>query len=276
MQPDVTYDSPNQSARPDEDGILASIGHFTAGGDAKGSARWLCNSVSQASAHDLISRSAVHYRLVPYSQKAWHAGSRKTKPKLNGKTGLNSWSIGVELANWGPIFKAIKDEKVLWYTGKKDDNGEKIYETRWRKEGHLYVHMKNWTYSYTGPTPLECESLLSASLGNFPSDTVELWEPYPDVQIKKYVDLLKYQVELYGIGRDWVARHQDVDPTRKMDTGPALDWEKFLDQVFPQQTVQVSEVLISEKDDSESVTVEEMKTSMDSGRSQDSCGWFSR
>jgi hypothetical protein len=45
-----------------------------------------------ASAHYLIARDGVVYRLVDEAQVAWHAG----KSKWKGRTGLNEWSIGIE------------------------------------------------------------------------------------------------------------------------------------------------------------------------------------
>ena len=77
------------------------IVHFTAGASLDSSATWLCNPASKASAHLIIGRSGETRQLVPFNRVAWHAGRSEWK----GLTGLNSYSIGIELDNWGPLRK---------------------------------------------------------------------------------------------------------------------------------------------------------------------------
>ncbi len=61
------------------------------------------------SSHYLIGESpATIYRLVDESQRAWHAG----ESQWNGRTWLNSSSIGIELVNGGYVDSA---EGRLWY-----------------------------------------------------------------------------------------------------------------------------------------------------------------
>ncbi|MED5546142.1 MAG: N-acetylmuramoyl-L-alanine amidase [Pseudomonadota bacterium] len=73
--------------------------HYTAGGAGSGSAAWLANPNAGASAHFVICRDGTVIQCVSVDRRAWHAG----KSQWGGLTNLNSYSIGIELANWGPL-----------------------------------------------------------------------------------------------------------------------------------------------------------------------------
>ncbi len=66
------------------------------GGAIGPSLTWLCNRASSVSAHFLIGKVDKAYQLVDTDNKAWHAGKDSA---YGGVTGLNSYSIGVELEN---------------------------------------------------------------------------------------------------------------------------------------------------------------------------------
>ncbi|WP_313024045.1 peptidoglycan recognition protein family protein [Pseudomonas lopnurensis] len=64
----------------------------------------------EVSSHYLIGESpATIYRLVDEDRRAWHAG----ESQWNGRTWLNSSSIGIELVNRGYVESA--DGRRLWY-----------------------------------------------------------------------------------------------------------------------------------------------------------------
>lgn len=73
--------------------------HYTAGGSAEGSASWLANPQASASAHLVIGRDGRVIQGVSLDHRAWHAG----RSTWRGLSGLNSYAIGIELANWGPL-----------------------------------------------------------------------------------------------------------------------------------------------------------------------------
>ncbi len=90
--------SPNHSgafARPP--GLV--VMHYTAGASARGSAAWLANPASGASAHLVIGRDGEVIQCVNFENRAWHAGRSAWK----GLANLNDHAIGIELANWGPL-----------------------------------------------------------------------------------------------------------------------------------------------------------------------------
>lgn len=71
--------------------------HYTDMKSTKEALNWLVNPVSQVSAHYLLSETGDVYALVEDSKRAWHAGNSFWK----GRTDINSYSIGIELANPG-------------------------------------------------------------------------------------------------------------------------------------------------------------------------------
>ncbi|MBE8712525.1 N-acetylmuramoyl-L-alanine amidase [Sphingobacterium hungaricum] len=71
--------------------------HYDAASNATSAINWMTNPKSQVSAHLHISRDAVVTQLAPFNVKCWHAGVSSWK----GLSGLNSYSIGIELQNDG-------------------------------------------------------------------------------------------------------------------------------------------------------------------------------
>jgi N-acetylmuramoyl-L-alanine amidase len=76
--------------------------HYTAGGSFDSSVAWLCNPSAKASAHYVVGRAGELAQLVDDNVVAWHAGESQWKDL----TGLNKYSIGVELCNAGPVHKS--------------------------------------------------------------------------------------------------------------------------------------------------------------------------
>lgn len=259
--------SPNQSSRKGHQ-VGGIIAHFTAGGSVGGTARYMCNKIRVPKSlqgrtgkgfvvYDDITyynaRAAAHYitgrpdeerkvrtiRLVSENRSAWHAGSATTKPKLNDKGSLNLWTLGHEICNWGGL----------------------------RKEGdRFYCWPNNWTKEYTGPDPVYVSRVVGTVAEGyiradgspaFPNNLIEWWEPYQSETIEAVITLWKEIVGRYDITREWIVGHEDVDPTRKIDPGPAFPWEKVLDAVFPKKKKEKSDLLYAEEP-SEDITSGEL------------------
>ena len=81
--------------------------HFTAGASAKSSIEfWKTPAARGASAHIVIDRDGTIYQCRPFNRTCWHAGKSQWADPKTGKMyyGLNSCSIGIELANGGSSF----------------------------------------------------------------------------------------------------------------------------------------------------------------------------
>ncbi len=86
--------------------------HDTAGrlnGDS--SVRWLCNPEARASAHLVVYRDGKVVQLVPFNAKAWHAG----KSSLQGRPGVNNFSIGIEIVNPGKLKPQGNGRYRAWF-----------------------------------------------------------------------------------------------------------------------------------------------------------------
>lgn len=244
--------SPNNSSRKGTsiDGVIL---HFTAGGDINGTVKWLCHPEAKASAHYVISRSGEIIQLIKEDRAAWHAGSSTTTPKLNGRRNLNSWTIGIEICNWGWLYEPSVDEIVKI-------NNKKII----RKSGEKYAHMKNWTIPYKGPQPkiyvvdFDKSKALQQNK-NWPGGNACFWEPYTEIQINAIWQLLFEIIKRYPhITKEWIATHADVDPTRKLDmVGNIFPFKDIIESVFDKPK-DITKFQIG-KNDTDNVDIEDMK-----------------
>jgi N-acetylmuramoyl-L-alanine amidase len=91
-RPSLNYDS-----RPKTAPIDMLVIHYTDMETAEEALDLLCSPASKVSSHYLISENGHIYRLVEEENRAWHAGVSFWK----GRTKLNDYSIGIELANPG-------------------------------------------------------------------------------------------------------------------------------------------------------------------------------
>ncbi|MCC7047935.1 MAG: N-acetylmuramoyl-L-alanine amidase [Alphaproteobacteria bacterium] len=96
----VERPSPNHGARRDGAAIDMLVLHYTGMTSAAAALERLCDARAEVSAHYLIDRHGIVYRLVPEERRAWHAGVACWA----GERDVNSRSIGIELANPGHEF----------------------------------------------------------------------------------------------------------------------------------------------------------------------------
>ena len=89
--------SPNFGPR--RDGLQPSliVLHYTAMKTAEAACARLCDPQAEVSAHYLIAETGEVTQMVREEDRAWHAGAGEWQ----GRTDINSRSIGIELANRG-------------------------------------------------------------------------------------------------------------------------------------------------------------------------------
>ncbi|PWW02136.1 N-acetylmuramoyl-L-alanine amidase [Hoeflea marina] len=166
------------------------IMHYTAGGSAEATARYFAGSAARASAHLVIGRDGEIIQQVAFDRAAWHAG----KSRWAGVTGLNSCSIGIELANWGLLSSGPK--------------------------GHC---------SWTGAA-VEPERVIFAAHRHTP-ERQQAWEIFPAPQWQAAVAAAQAIVAVYGIGEAGILGHDDIAPGRKIDPGPGFALDRFRAEV---------------------------------------------
>ena len=161
--------------------------HFTAGGSARSSADWFRNPQNKnSSAHVVIERDGTIIQCVNLEKVAWHAG----RSSWHGLVGLNQYSIGIELANWGNLRSADGG----WVTS----SGKRIAEP------FLGAHRNGNPDGSTRP------------IG---------WEPYPEEQVAAARHFVEALIAAYGINE--IVGHDDIAPVRKSDPGPAFNMARF-------------------------------------------------
>lgn len=177
--------SPNQST-----GLNARylVMHYTNGASAESSVNWLTNPAAKASAHLVIGRDGSITQLVAFDRKAWHAG---TSAWL-GLSGLNAYSIGIELDNAG---------KMSGGPG-------------------------NWKASFKRRYP--DEDVVVATHRNGGGETG--WHDYTEEQMSAARAAAVAIAGHYKL--EDVLGHDDIAPGRKVDPGPAFPMESFRSAVL--------------------------------------------
>lgn len=177
----MTQYSPNSSGNLKDPVYL--IVHGTISGSFKSSYDWLMSKQAKASAHELIGRDGEWAQLVPYDKCAWHCGPSS----WNGRTGLNSCSIGIELVTWGPLTQNLDGTFKSAMYGMPVDAGEVFLSKP-------PVGVYEWWQGFTPEQLLLLEQRI-----------VTLFQQFPSLK------------EVLG--------HRDISPGRKQDPWP-LDARK--------------------------------------------------
>ncbi|MEM9685410.1 MAG: N-acetylmuramoyl-L-alanine amidase [Bacteroidota bacterium] len=186
---DISYETtPNhsgafQSGLPD-----TIIVHYTAGSSLESSVNWLKNPKAKVSAHLVVGKSGAVVQLVPFNTIAWHAGNSE----WNGRTGLNSYSIGIEMDNAGLLEK--------------------------QADGY---------YTYFGKRIPEDQVMLATHKH---SSEEAPWEVYTEAQLAVVSDICIALKEDYNIVE--LLGHDDIAPERKLDPGPAFPLQQLRGKVL--------------------------------------------
>lgn len=106
--------------------------HFTAGASAKSSIDWWRKPEAKgANAHIVIDRDGTIYQCRPFNKTCGHAGVSKWKDPKTGVLyeGLNSCSIGIELANGGDTYPTKFSNRKPTRAKHKHGGPEKDWES---------------------------------------------------------------------------------------------------------------------------------------------------
>lgn len=107
------FPSPNHGERKGRGPDMLLL-HYTGMPDTGEALQWLCNPVSEVSAHYFVFEDGRVLQLVPEGRRAWHAGAAAWQDEQD----INSRSIGIEIANPGhdgglPPFPEAQIEAVI-------------------------------------------------------------------------------------------------------------------------------------------------------------------
>lgn len=158
--------------------------HYTAGRSVRASINWLTNPDAKASAHLVIARDdGAVTQLVPFDRIAWHAG----RSRWEGLSGLNRYSIGIELDNAGILTRQGSTWRA-WFGAAYD--ADEVVEATHKNE----IEPRGW-------------------------------HAFTEAQIESAIAVARLLVGAYGL-KDIIG-HDDIAPGRKIDPGPAFPMESF-------------------------------------------------
>jgi N-acetylmuramoyl-L-alanine amidase len=162
--------------------IEAVVLHYSATGSLEETIDLFLRKGPRVSIHYVIDRDGLIIQMVDLDKKALHAG----ESEFLGRTGVNDFSIGIELVNWGllrereGVFFAWPDEYGTAYTGQSP------------------VHVGGqWWEPFTGMQYRVLAELIRQIRVHYPAITSDR-----------------------VVGHDRIA----IPKGRKMDPGPAFSW----------------------------------------------------
>ena len=224
--------------------VEAVVLHFTTGYGGEGSARYLANLLTdakgqpiqaKASAHFVVGRSGEIWQLMPLSDRAWHAGSATWRSKA-----ANSCTIGIELANLGPLFRKGSGWVDWWgkaYHGAVEPNPHPLLT-----EQEVTVSAPAWLRStlirrWCKHAGIETPAVLAGEQVAFDGLA---FEPYQPEQLRTAEWLVGALADLFPRLRlrderpgelSRICGHEEIDPARKLDPGPAFPLQALRDRV---------------------------------------------
>ena len=164
--------------------------HYTGGSSAQSSANWLCDQRAKASAHVVIGTEGEIIQLVSFDTIAWHAG----RSIWEGRSGLNQYSIGIEIDNPGQLVPRVNGFYTSFGTKVTDDMVT------------LATHRNQTEPAY--------------------------WHAYTATQIATVEALCQLLIDTYPIGT--IVGHEEISPGRKVDPGPAYPLDKLRNKLLYQ------------------------------------------
>lgn len=185
--------SPNQSGDLIGGGKpSAMVMHYTAGGAAAQTVSYFTKSSAKASAHLVIGRDGKITQMIKFDKIGWHAG----KSRWKGRDGVNRFSVGIELANYGKLSQTQGGDWVSW-------SGQAVPSSRVIVSEHKHFPGKQYG-----------------------------WEIFTPEQMDAAVATAQAIVAEYNLDPWSLVGHEDISIHRKVDPGPAFDMDKFRTLVF--------------------------------------------
>jgi len=155
---------------------------------------WFKSSACTTSAHFVVERDGSITQMVECDQIAFHAG----KSSFKGRSGCNTFSIGIEIDNPGGL---DKNGRAYFH---KDKKGRPV------APGFDLDRLKHVKTKEHGDA---------------------LWLPYTDAQVKTVINLCRALVAAYPSITD-IATHWLISPGRKVDTNPLFPLDGVRAAVF--------------------------------------------
>jgi len=177
--------------------------HYTAGGFS-GALSWLTSKDSAVSAHFIVKKDGEIWQLAPLSERCWHAGGKTSAWRGVGR--VNNRSIGIEIENWGQLKIVQVKDRIL---------GKDVPQIQTHR-GTLFSGT-----TFTAPDGAVWDAYTPQQLTTLDDLTQRLVVAFPQL-------LAPDKAGAVGSVTGRLVGHQHVDPTRKIDPGPAFPWERIV------------------------------------------------
>jgi N-acetylmuramoyl-L-alanine amidase len=196
------FESPNCGNGPLKPELL--VLHYTVSWPATAVVRAFKSPATRASAHLVLDLDGTWTQMVAFNRQAWHAG----ESSWEGRAKLNTWSIGIEIVNPGPVFPRVSS------------SGEVVQD----------VNERVWTGGYKLADP-----------GRLPPKCPpgwKHWATYTVEQVAALESVCRLLVQEYGLRA--IIGHSDIAPGRKFDPGPMLPIERIREHAFAKSDTEPS------------------------------------
>jgi N-acetylmuramoyl-L-alanine amidase len=164
--------------------------HYTGGSTVESAVSTFKNRNSQTSAHLVIGKDGRAVQMARFHERCWHAG----RSEWQGIQNLNSYSVGIELVNWG------------WLLGEPG-------------------HWRSWA-----GTPVVDDGVVR--LAHKYDGQQRGWEAYSPEQMEATADIVRALLQYYKLSPEAVVGHDDISPGRKQDPGPAFPMGRFCNSLM--------------------------------------------
>lgn len=162
------------------------------------SVTWFENPKAKASAHFVVERDGIVTQCVATNRKAWHAG----KSIWKGRSGLNDFSIGIEIVNPGLLTKVGDRKYRSWFKKVYTDHDNKV-----TGDDIAFAKQVFGSRTWSG-----------------------YWMDYTPEQIASVMAICQALTAAYPI-QD-ILTHWQISPGRKVDTNPLFPLEHIKSRIF--------------------------------------------
>lgn len=177
--------------------------HYTAGWTTAGDVHTLAQSTRKVSAHLVLGRDGELVQIVPFNDRAWHAGPSRS----HGYSALNAHSIGIEICNAG------------WVQRLSNGNYKDQYGNLIAPDGQFIGSDRK---TETPPETWHREHHSRLARG------VYVWEPYTKMQLDTLDVVVETLLAKYPTIR-WIVSHEEIDTREwKTDPGPMFPMRRYL------------------------------------------------
>ncbi len=183
--PSVTYKETDCYTKNKVISPVFLVFHYTVLDYASTIRSFSSNGPRKASAHLIVSRKGEVTQMIDFNRRAWHAGTSS----WNGLQDINTYSIGVEVENFG------------------------------------YLHQKaDGSFVSDNNISVPPDQVIQAQHKN-PACHAKFWQQYTPEQLDACKELAIALTDHYAL-KDIVG-HDDIAPDRKVDPGPAFPLERI-------------------------------------------------